>query len=76
MKGAGIWMILMIPLVGGIGGLAWETSILEAAMPPMVTAGVLAAEAKLDAQLAAAMVGIGVIAGVLVVLPAWAGLVG
>lgn len=62
-------------LVGGTG-LAWDTSTLEAAMPPMVTASVMAAEAKLDAQLAAAMVGIGVVIGVLLVLPAWAGLIG
>lgn len=60
-------------LVGGTG-MAWDTSILEAAMPPMVTASVVAADAGLDARLAAAMVGFGVVVGVLLVLPAWASL--
>lgn len=67
--------VLGVAVLAGGTGLAWDTSVLEAAMPPMVTASVIAAEAKLDAQLAAAMVGIGVIVGVLLVLPAWAGVI-
>lgn len=73
--GAAPAAVLAAAMIVGGSGLAWDTSILEAAMPPMVTAGVIAAEARLDAQLAAAMVGIGVIVGVLLVLPAWAGLI-
>lgn len=56
------------------GGVAWETSILEAGMPPMVTASVVAIDAGLDERLAANLVGVGVLAAVLT-LPVWAALV-
>jgi predicted permease len=39
--------------------LAWSTSILQAAAPPMVTAGVVAVGAGLSAELVAFMVGVG-----------------
>ena len=46
-------------LVGSPQELAWSTSILQAAAPPMVTAGVVAVGAGLSAELVAFMVGVG-----------------
>jgi predicted permease len=46
-------------LVGAPQELAWSTSILQAAAPPMVTAGVVAVGAGLSAELVAFMVGVG-----------------
>jgi predicted permease len=45
--------------LGSVGERAWEASILESAMPPMVTAGVVAVGAGMDEDLVAFMVGIG-----------------
>lgn len=45
--------------VGSPHDLAWSTSILQAAAPPMVTAGVVAVGAGLSAELVAFMVGVG-----------------
>ncbi len=53
--------------------MVWETSVLEAAMPPMVTARVVAAAAGLDEELAAALVGVGLRCA-LVTVPLWAAL--
>jgi malate permease and related proteins len=52
-------------------GTVWTTSILETAMPPMVVAGVLASQADLDGELAARLVGVGVLVS-MVTLPVWA----
>jgi malate permease and related proteins len=60
-------------LTGG-SGVVWETSVLEAAMPPMVIAAVLASEARLDGVLASRLVGVGVLVS-MATLPAWAALV-
>jgi predicted permease len=46
-------------VVGSPQDLAWSTSILQAAAPPMVTAGVVAVGAGLSAELVAFMVGVG-----------------
>lgn len=46
-------------LIGSPHDLAWSTSILQAAAPPMVTAGVVAVGAGLSAELVAFMVGVG-----------------
>jgi predicted permease len=46
-------------LIGSPLDLAWSTSILQAAAPPMVTAGVVAVGAGLSAELVAYMVGVG-----------------
>lgn len=65
--GLGLRMLLAPALVLGLAalvgasGLAWETSTLEAAMPPMVTAGVIAIASGLDERLATALTGGGVI---------------
>lgn len=42
-------------------GLAVDVAILEAGMPPMVTAGALAVVAGMDAELSAALVGLGLV---------------
>lgn len=44
-----------------IEGLAADIAVFEAAMPPMVTAGALAAMAGMDAELSAALVGLGIV---------------
>ena len=46
-------------VVGSPHDLAWSTSILQVAAPPMVTAGVVAVGAGLSAELVAFMVGVG-----------------
>ena len=46
-------------LVGSPQDIPWSTSILQAAAPPMVTAGVVAVGAGLSAELVAFMVGVG-----------------
>ena len=51
-------------------GLSWDTSVLEAAMPPMVTAGIVATSAGLDEEVATALVGVGVLSA-MVTLPLW-----
>jgi predicted permease len=45
----------------GTRGLAVDVAILEAGMPPMVTAGALAVVAGMDAELSAALVGLGLV---------------
>jgi predicted permease len=46
---------------GGRADPAWRASVLEAGMPPMVTAGVVAARAGLDEELATTVVGVGLL---------------
>lgn len=48
-------------LSGGWQDPAWRASILEAGMPPMVTAGVVAASADLDEELATTVIGVGLL---------------
>lgn len=66
----------VLAVVAGFGftGLAWETSVLESAMPPMVTAAIVATASGLDEELGAALVGVGVLVSMLS-LPFWAGLI-
>jgi predicted permease len=52
---------LLICRIIGSSGLAVDVSILEAGMPPMVTAGALAVIAGMDAELSAALVGLGLL---------------
>ncbi len=52
----------------GLHGLAADIPIFEAGMPPMVTAGALAIAAGLEPELAAALVGLGII-GAFATLP-------
>ena len=60
---------LLVPLLGLHGDMA-RTTVLEAAMPSMVTAGALAIAHNLAPRLAAAMVGYGLLLSLLT-LPAW-----
>ncbi len=55
----------------GLTGLAHAAVVLEAAMPPMITAAALAAEARQRPELAAAMAAYGLLAA-MVTLPLWA----
>ena len=52
-------VLVVSALIGSPQDLAWSTSILQAAAPPMVTAGVVAVGAGLSAELVAFMVGVG-----------------
>jgi malate permease and related proteins len=63
-----VWAVALA--VGGQGAV-WETTVLQAAMPPMVTAAVIAADAGLDDRLAAALAGVGVLVA-MATLPLWA----
>jgi predicted permease len=54
-------MALLVCRLSGLSGMVVDVSILEAAMPPMVTAGALAVIAGLDADLAVALIGIGIV---------------
>jgi malate permease and related proteins len=52
---------LLVCRLSGLSGMVVDVSIIEAAMPPMVTAGALAVIAGLDADLAVALIGIGIV---------------
>lgn len=74
--GLGLKLVLM-PLLAlalawplGLSGIAAQATVLEAAMPPMITAAALAISHRLAPQLAAAMVGYGILLS-LVSLPLW-----
>ncbi|WP_129127875.1 AEC family transporter [Geomonas oryzae] len=54
-------LALAVCRMAGVAGMVVDVSILEAAMPPMVTAGALAVVAGMEADLAVAMIGIGII---------------
>ena len=60
--------VLGVAAWAGADGLVWEAATLEAAMPPMVTAGILAIDAGLDERLATALTGGGILVA-LVTLP-------
>lgn len=62
--------LLLVPLLGLHGDMA-RTTVLESAMPSMVTAGALAISHNLAQRLAAAMVGYGLLLSLLT-LPFWA----
>lgn len=73
--------MLLVPLTSiiigklvGIETLTYKVSIFEAAMPPMMTAGILAMQANLRPRLSSAMISIGLLIA-LVYLPALAFLI-
>jgi len=66
--------LLLVPLFGLTGTMA-QVTVLESAMPSMVTAGALAISHGLAPRLAAAMVGYGVVLS-LATLPLWARIAG
>jgi hypothetical protein len=51
---------LVLLLLPGMGRLTFEVSVLQAAMAPMVTSAILAADNGLDPELSALMVGLGI----------------
>ena len=53
--------VLMICRLFRITGLPVNVSIMEAGMPPMVTAGAMAAIAGMEAELAVALIGVGIV---------------
>lgn len=53
--------VLLICRLFALRGLAVDVSIIETGMPPMVTAGALAVVAGMDAELSAALVGLGLL---------------
>jgi len=53
--------VLLICRLFGIQGMAADVSIIEAGMPPMVTAGALAVIAGMNAELSAALIGLGLL---------------
>lgn len=57
--------VLGLVAVTGAGGIVWEAATLEAAMPPMVTAGIVAIDAGLDERLATALTGGGILVALL-----------
>jgi predicted permease len=67
------YKLVLSPLVFGAvllvvepqASLTWKVTVLQCAMPPMVTGGILAAQHELDPPLAAAMVGVGLPVSVL-----------
>jgi predicted permease len=67
-------LVLGGSLLAGMQGNMLAANVLEAAMPSMITAGVLAIAYNLAPQLAAALVGYGILAS-MVTVPFWAWLV-
>lgn len=58
--------LLAALLVGDVSSVPWQSSILEAAMPPMVTAGVVGISAGFDEELIISMVALGTIIALVV----------
>ena len=51
-------------------GMASRVTLIESAMPPMIGAGIVAAQARLDSELVSLMIGIGIPLA-FVTVPAW-----
>lgn len=64
-------MMIFYGIILGMKGLNAQITVFEAAMPPMITAGILAAEENLDPELASLMVGVGIVL-TLITAPLWA----
>jgi predicted permease len=63
-------VLALLWLVHGALGVEERVAVVESAMAPMVTAGVLAAENRLEPVLASGMIALGVLAS-LVTVPLW-----
>ena len=76
--GAGLaWKLMLAPLTAlalatsvGIGGLPMVAGVMQAAQGPMITAGLIAQEHRLDPDLVTLMLGIGILLG-FVSAPLW-----
>ena len=71
------WSLLLAPLLialvlrlTGITGVAADVAVLQVAMPPMVTASIVASDHDLDPELGTAMVGVGLLVSLLSI-PLW-----
>lgn len=53
-------VIAVLALLGADIDMTTNVSVIEAAMPPMIGAGIVAAQAKLDAPLVSSMIGVGI----------------
>jgi malate permease and related proteins len=58
-------VVAMLWLQDAAPAMASRVSVIEAAMPPMIGAGIVAAQAKLDAPLVSVMIGVGIPLGML-----------
>jgi predicted permease len=63
-------VVAVLWLAGSEGGLVPRVSVIEAAMPPMIGAGIVATQARLDAPLVTTLIGIGIPVG-LATAPLW-----
>ena len=62
-------MVISFIWINEIGpGMAAHVSIIEAAMPPMIGAGVVASQAGLDPPLVSSMIGIGIPVGMVTIV--------
>lgn len=68
-------MIMALNLFGVSLLMMWQVGILEAAMPPMVTASIFVAQKGLNKELASASVGVGILLA-FVTLPLWWSVIG
>jgi predicted permease len=63
-------VVVILRLVDASIDMTTRVSVIESAMPPMIGAGIVAAQAKLDGPLVSTMIGIGIPIG-LSTAPAW-----
>ncbi len=63
-------VLAVLWLQGAGAGATARVSLIEAAMPPMIGAGIVAAQARLDAPLVATLIGVGIPIG-LATAPLW-----
>lgn len=63
--------ILVVALIARLEGIAAQTSVFEASMPPMITAAILASEYRLNPQLATTIVSLGILLSLLTSLFWW-----
>ena len=54
-------LALAVCRLAGVSGMAVEVSVIEAGMPPMMTAAALAVMAGMDAELSVALIGVGLV---------------
>lgn len=63
-------LLVAVLVAGSSGSLAWDVAVLQTAMPPMVTAAIVAVDAGLDEPLAVGLAGGGVVVA-MASLPLW-----
>jgi malate permease and related proteins len=68
-------LVLAVLRAAEVEGAVYDVALLQSAMPPMVTAAVIASEAGLDGRLASALAGVGVLVA-MATLPLWRLLLG